>query len=150
MNIQINKNDIKIIKLGDKKYPQKLLHIYSPPHVLYVLGNDQILNNKSVAIIGCRQCSNYGRKVSFDLARQFSVKGINVVSGFARGIDTYAHKGVVREKGKTIAVLGCGLDVIYPKENLELYWQIIKYGGAIITEYPLGTRPEKKSFSSKK
>ncbi len=148
MNIKLNTNQIKEIKLGERGYPEKLLHIYSPPKVLYVLGNEKILNEPSIAIIGCRNCTEYGKKVSSYFAGEFAKRGINVISGFARGIDTCAHEATLGF-GKTIAVLGCGLDVIYPSENLELYKDIIKSGGAIITEYPLGTQPLKQHFPAR-
>lgn len=160
MNIKLNKNQIKEIKIGESSYPKKLLHIYAPPKILYVLGNEKILNEPSISIIGCRQSSEYGRKVSSYFATEFAKRGINVISGLARGIDTYAHKGVVNTLqltsnqaitnfGNTIAVLGCGLDIIYPLENLELYKEIIKNGGAIVTEYPLGTLPLKQHFPAR-
>ena len=148
MNIKLNTSQIKEIKLGESCYPEKLLHIYSPPKVLYVLGNEKILNEPSIAIIGCRSCTEYGKKVSGYFAREFAKRGINVISGFARGIDTCAHQGAVNFS-KTIAVLGCGLDVIYPSENLELYKDIIKSGGAIITEHPLGIQPLKQHFPAR-
>lgn len=158
MNIKLNKSQIKEIKLGESLYPEKLLHIYAPPKVLYVLGNEKILNKKSISIIGCRICSEYGEKNSFYFAQEFTKKGINVISGLARGIDTYAHKGAINvvknsknkeNLGNTIAVLGCGLDVIYPTENFEVYKQIIINGGAVITEYPLGTEPLKHHFPAR-
>lgn len=147
MNIKLNQ--IKKIRIGDKNYPEKLLHIYAPPQELYVLGDEHILNDKSIAIIGCRDCSEYGKKVSYLFAQEFANKNINVISGLARGIDTYAHKGAIVKNGKTIAVLGCGLDIIYPPENRNLYFEIIKKGGAIITEYPLGTKPLKHNFPAR-
>lgn len=156
MNIKLNKKQIKTINIGDSDYPEKLLYIYNPPKQIYVLGNETILKEKSIAIIGCRACSEYGKKVSYNFAKEFTKRNVNVISGLARGIDTYAHKGtidVIKRNinnkdgiGKTIAVLGCGLDVIYPPENQELYKQIIQSGGAIITEYPLGTMPMKQHF----
>lgn len=149
MNIKLDQNQIKMINIRSEKYPEKLRHIYAPPQVLYVLGNEKILNDKSISIIGCRECSQYGKKVAYDFAKGFAKRNIIVISGLARGIDTYAHKGSVDVKGKTIAVLGCGLDVIYPPENKELYQQIIKNGGAIISEYPLKSKPEKHHFPAR-
>lgn len=167
MNIKINTSKIKEVKIGDSIYPKKLLHIYAPPKILYVLGNETLLNQPSISVIGCRQCTEYGKKVSKYFAEEFSKRGINVISGLAKGIDTYAHQGVIstlqstkniwnntskgtmNNLGNTIAVLGCGLDVIYPAENIELYKQIIQNGGAIITEYPLGTAPLKQHFPAR-
>ena len=149
MNIRINQNEIKVIKIGERSYPKKLQYIYAPPKILYVLGNDKILNHEAIAMIGCRDCSEYGKKVAYQFAQAFAKKDVIVISGLARGIDTYAHKGVVSAKGKTIAILGCGLDVIYPPENIELYKQILQNDGAIISEYPLGEKPLKQHFPAR-
>lgn len=160
MNIKIDQSQIRKIKIGESMYPKKLLHIYAPPRVLYLLGNEKILNQASISIIGCRECSEYGKKVSYYFATEFAKRGINVISGLAKGIDTYAHQGVenilknpserIRKNiGNTIAVLGCGLDVIYPAENEGLYKQILQNGGAIITEYPIGTAPLKQHFPAR-
>ena len=146
MNINLDKSRIKIIKIEDKNYPEKLKNIYNPPKVLYVLGNEKILNETTIAIVGSRDCTKYGAQNAYKFAHEISKRNICVISGFARGIDAYAHKGALLEKGKTIAVLGCGLDIIYPSENFELYKKIVQVGGAIITEYPLGTKPEKYHF----
>ncbi len=146
MNINLDKSRIKIIKIEDKNYPEKLKNIYNPPKVLYVLGNEKILNETTIAIVGSRDCTKYGAQNAYKFAYEISKRNIGVISGFARGIDAYAHKGALLEKGKTIAVLGCGLDIIYPSENFELYKKIVQVGGAIITEYPLGTKPEKYHF----
>ena len=105
-----------------------------------------MLNQKSIAIIGCRECTRYGAENAYKFGYELAKENICVISGFAKGIDTYSHKGAVSAKGKTIAVLGCGLDIIYPPENIELYKQILIKGGAIISEYPLGSKPEKYHF----
>lgn len=139
--IKIEKIDMK-----NRYYPQMLKKIYSPPKELYVIGNKEILNMSCVAIVGCRECSQYGRKVAEKFAYELSKRGLVIVSGLAKGIDSFAHIGTVYAKGKTIAVLGSGLDNIYPKENVELARKIVEYGGCIISEYPLGTKPEKKNF----
>lgn len=149
MNIQINPSKIKTITKLDKNYPEKLKHIYHPPEKLYVLGNETVLNNASVAIIGCRDCSEYGKIVSRKFAQELAQKELIIISGFARGVDTYAHQGVVSIGKRTIAVLGCGLDIVYPSENKELYKQILQNGGAIISEYPLGTLPLKQNFPAR-
>ncbi len=149
MQINLKKDKIKTITLGDEDYPEKLKYIYAKPQRLYVLGNEKLLNEKSIAIIGCREATEYGLKNAYKFAYELAQKGVCVISGFARGIDTYSHKGAVAAKGKTIAVLGCGLDIVYPPENVELYKQIIVNGGAIITEYPLGSKPEKQHFPAR-
>lgn len=147
MSIELNK--IKIIKLGEKNYPEKLKNIYAKPQILYALGNIELLNSKSIAIIGCRQCSEYGKKNAFKFAYQLAKNGICVISGLARGIDTFAHWGALKANGSTIAVMGSGLNEIYPPENIELYEQILKKNGAIITEYPLNSKPERYHFPAR-
>ena len=149
MQINLKKDKIKTIILGDENYPEKLKYIYGNPQRLYVLGNEKLLNEKSIAIIGCREATRYGLKNAYKFAYELAKRGICIISGFARGIDTYAHKGAVAVKGKTIAVLGCGLDIVYPSENIELYKQIIVNNGAIITEYPIGIKPEKHHFPTR-
>lgn len=139
---------IEEIHIGDKLYPEQLRNIYNPPLKLYVLGNKELFKNKGVAIVGTRKATEYGKKVALQLSQNLSEKGINIISGLALGIDTYAHLGTLQEKsmGKTIAVLGGGLDKIYPKQNIELARKIVRSGGCIISEYSLGTKPEKLNF----
>jgi DNA processing protein len=140
------KNNIDIISITDKEYPQILKEIYDAPISLYIRGNKNILNDDALAIIGCRECTSYGRNITKQLAYDIAKNKINIVSGLAKGIDAIAHKGAILSGGKTIAVLGNGLDIIYPSENIPLAKEIIKTGGAIISEYPLGTKPEKQNF----
>lgn len=142
-------NEIKIIPIENSKYPKLLRQIYDPPKVLYVKGNAEILNDTSVAIIGCREASEYGINCSEYFSYNLAKAGINIVSGLARGIDSFAHIGALKAKGKTIAVVACGLDIVYPKENIILEEQIIKNDGAIISEYPLNTKPERHHFPSR-
>lgn len=144
----VNKN-IQCITIKDTKYPEKLRHIYAPPQSLYVIGDINILNEKGIAIIGCRNCSKYGAEKAYQFGCELSKKGVNVISGLARGIDTFGHKGAIKGEGKTIAVLGSGLDTIYPPENKKLCREIIERGGAIITEYPNGTQPLKYHFPAR-
>ena len=129
------------LHITDENYPSKLKNIYDVPSILYVLGNVEILNNIGVSIIGSRRCTRYGIEMSQKFAYLLSKHNINIISGLARGIDTNAHIGSLKAKGKTIAVLGSGLDNVYPPENKELAKKILNYGGAIISEYPLGTKP---------
>lgn len=139
---------IEEIKIESEDYPKQLKYIYDNPSKLYVLGNKEILSQKGIAIVGTRKATEYGKKVAFKFSKELSEKGINIISGLALGIDTYAHLGTLQPNciGKTIAVLGSGLDEIYPRRNIELARQIIKCGGCIVSEFPIGTKPEKKHF----
>jgi len=140
------KNNVDIISINDSEYPEILRNIYDPPLSLYIRGNKKILNDDCIAIVGCRVCSQYGRNVAKELAYNISKHNINIVSGLAKGIDGVAHEGAIVAGGKTIAVLGNGLDTIYPLENVTLAKEILKTGGAIISEYPLGESPKKQNF----
>ena len=140
------KNNIDIVFIDDDDYPRILKEIYDAPVSMYVRGNKDILNNFNLAIIGCRDATEYGKKVAQQLSFNLSKNNINIVSGLARGIDSMAHLGTIYAKSKTIAVLGNGLDIVYPKENFYLAEKIIENGGAIITEYPIGTKPDKMNF----
>lgn len=140
------KNSIDIISIQDEEYPEILKNIYDPPLYLYIRGNKKILKENAIAIVGCRECTQYGKKVAWELAYNIAKQNINIVSGLAKGIDGVAHKSAVVANGRTIAVLGNGLDIIYPSENIMLATEILKSGGAIISEYPLGERPQKQNF----
>lgn len=139
---------IEEISIDSKYYPEQLKQIYDAPIKLYVLGNKEILKHKGIAIVGARNASEYGRKVTLQFSRKLSENGINIISGLALGIDTCAHLGTLQNtsKGKTIAVLGGGINKIYPKQNIELARNIIKRGGCIISEYPAESKPEKINF----
>jgi DNA processing protein len=145
----MNKNKIEIITYFDNEYPYRLKEIYDPPIVLFLKGNKNILNNYGLSIIGCRQASLYGENVAKNLAYNLGINNINVISGLARGIDSCAHIGCLKAKGLTIAVVGCGLDIVYPNENKNLFNQIISSGGAVISEYVVGTKPIAKNFPAR-
>lgn len=140
---------MKVIYQAEKNYPEKLRRIYAPPVKLYLLGDETILNKPSIAIIGCRQASDYGKKVAFRFAYELARQGIVVISGLARGIDTCSHLGSVKANGQTIAVLGSGFGHIYPKENKGLCREIIQKGGAILTEYAPESKPERMHFPAR-
>lgn len=140
---------MNIIYYNDDRYPEKLRRIYAPPQKLYIIGNDKILNEKGIAIIGCRKPSKYGIEMAYKFAYGLSKRGIKVISGLARGIDSYSHLGAVHAKGKTIGVLGSGLNNIYPSENKKLCLEIIKNGGAIITEYEPKEKPLAMNFPAR-
>ncbi len=137
---------IEIITRQDKDYPEKLKQIYDPPQILYLQGNREILNQNSIAIVGSRMCSPYGKKMTEKLAYELAQKNIVIISGLASGIDSHAHKGTLQAGGKTIGVLGCGLDRTYPAENQNLAKEILLNKGAIISEYVIGTKPMAINF----
>lgn len=132
---------IKEINIDDVLYPQNLLEIQNPPKKLFVLGDEKILNNQSISIIGSRNCTTYGAKIAKSFANKLALNGVTIVSGMANGIDTYAHIGAIEAEGKTIAVLGSGFNNIFPSK--EIFNLILKNGGTIITEY----EPNVKVFS---
>lgn len=136
----------KKICIEDSGYPEVLKKIPNPPKQLYVLGDERVLNEKSIAIIGSRVCTQEGAKIAEDFAKALSRKGICIVSGMAQGIDTAAHIGALKTGGKTIAVLGGGFKHIFPKENEKLFSRIIENGGAVVCEYDENTKPEAKRF----
>ena len=137
---------MKVIIQKDENYPKRLLQIQNPPKKLYVEGNEKLLNQDAIAIVGTRNCTKYGEKCASKFARELSKKGICIVSGLARGIDSTAHMNSMEQEGKTIAVLGSGFNHIYPKENQYLYQKIIENGGCIVTEYPPETPVDKAKF----
>lgn len=134
------------INITDEIYPTKLKKIKNPPKKLYLRGNLELLQNNSIGIVGSRECTNYGFYKAYEFAKELSKKGICVISGLAQGIDTAAHLGAMHQKGRTIAVLGTGLNKIYPKENEILAESIIKNGGLIISEYGLYGERKSENF----
>ncbi len=138
--------EIKIINKEDKKYPQKLLQIKNPPEQLYVLGDESLLNKQSIAIVGSRDCTQYGHEQAKRFAKELAKENICIVSGMAIGIDGAAHIGAKGEMGKTIAVLGCGFNHIFPEENEDLFYEILEEGGCIISEYEPDVEPNSKYF----
>jgi len=128
------------ISENDENYPRNLLKLRNHPKKLYVMGNPKILNNKSVAMVGSRDNTSYGEYYARNFSKVLSKRGITVVSGLAIGIDSICHETAIKEKGKTIAVIGSGFNNMYPLENIELSKHIIENGGAIVSEYP----PEKE------
>ncbi len=136
-----------ILILDDGSYPYLLREIADPPITLYVKGDWQAcLDAPCIAVVGSRRCSTYGKNASEMLSRDLASNGVTIVSGFARGIDSAAHLGAIAGKGRTIAVLGTGIDQVYPKENVKLAEQILANGGAIVSQFPLGTPPLKENF----
>lgn len=146
---KMKKEEIELITIQDKRYPIKLKELYDKPISLYIKGNIEILKQFSLAMIGCRENSQYGKQVAKTIAKELGKKGIITVSGLARGIDSISHEATLQAGGKTIAVIGSGIDTIYPYENINLSKEIIKKGGSIISEYTLGTKPEKLHFPAR-
>lgn len=142
------KGGIKIekIDINSKYFPEKLIKIKNPPQVLYTEGNLELLNSYSIAIIGSRACSIDGIRLAKIFANDLANQGLTIVSGMAVGIDSAAHIGTLEAKGKTIAVLGCGFNNIFPKENLKLFNEIIESGGLIVSEYPPDIVADSKKF----
>jgi DNA processing protein len=142
------KHNIKMINIFDDKYPNNLKQIYDPPIALYYKGKFQI-NDFTIAIVGSRRTTNYGSFSAKKLSYELSIRGVQIVSGLARGIDSIAHEGCLDAGGKTIAVLGCGLDNIYPPENTRLFEDIINSDGLGISEYPPGMPPLQHNFPAR-
>lgn len=136
---------VRILTLVDAEYPALLREIEDPPLVLYVRGETSIDPARAIAVVGTRRSTRYGSLVAARLASQLAMKGITVVSGLAAGTDAAAHQGVLDVGGRTIAVMGCGVDRVYPRRNQALYDGIVETG-TVISEYPLGTRPAKWTF----
>ena len=141
----IRENNVNLLTLEDKEYPDQLREIFDPPSLLYVKGQIKKEDEHSVAIVGTRHPTRYGKLTAERLAFELGALGVTVVSGMARGIDTFSHEGALSVGGRSIAVFGSGLDVVYPPENREIMEKIID-NGAIISEFPMGTRPEKQNF----
>lgn len=137
---QLEKKDIHFICIDDEEYPDRLKHISYYPYSLYYKGDINELNRPSVAIVGARSCTKYGAKNAKEIGFELAAGGINVISGLAHGIDSYGLWGAVEGQGYSVAVMGCGADVCYPRENIELYERILERG-CIISEYPIGRQP---------
>ena len=136
-----------VIAQGDPDYPENLAEIYDPPMLLYVKGQIKPDDKRAIAIVGSRHTTHYGLEAAKKLGYQLAYAGVVVVSGLARGIDTAAHQGALAARGRTIAVLGCGINIIYPPENKSLYDKIVESGGAVVTEYPFNSPPDAQNFA---
>ncbi|HEY4900719.1 MAG TPA: DNA-processing protein DprA [Terriglobales bacterium] len=136
----------RIVAQDDPEFPKRLYEIYDPPLVLYVSGNTEVVNKYGLAVIGTRHPTPYGTGMAERLACDLAARGLVIVSGMARGIDSAAHRGALNAHGQTVAIWGTGVDVPYPKENQKLAAQILATGGAILSEFPLGTFPAPQNF----
>ena len=137
---------IVMLAFDDPSYPPRLKEIYDPPLILYVRGEPEILSKPGIAMVGTRHPTPYGIGMAERLACDLAIQGLVIISGMARGVDTASHRGAITAKGKTVAVFGTGVDVIYPKENSRLSEQILGVGGALISEFPLGTFGAPQNF----
>jgi len=142
---EIQGKGVKVVTLEDADYPFGLKNIYDPPPVLFIKGDILKTDEKALAIVGTRKASRYGLETAQKLAYELAALGITIVSGMAEGIDTAAHMGALAAKGRTLAVFGCGVDVIYPKDNKILADEIAQ-SGALVSEFPIGAGTEKGNF----
>ncbi|MCB0282131.1 MAG: DNA-protecting protein DprA [Calditrichae bacterium] len=142
----LKEHNAQVLTFWDESYPDRLKKIYDPPAFLFVKGDISLLNNKAFAIVGTRVPSSYGKAITEQFARELILgHNLTIISGFARGVDTVAHTTALKNNGKTIAVLGNGLDVIYPPENKKIYDDFLK-NGLFISEYPFNTKPDAGNF----
>jgi len=138
--------NVKVISLDDSAYPSQLKQIYDPPLILYVRGDDAVISQPGIALVGTRHPTPYGLGMAERLSCDLAARGLVIFSGMARGVDTAGHRGALVGKGKTVAVFGTGVDVTYPKENTRLMDQILAAGGAVISEFPMGTFAAPQNF----
>ncbi len=136
----------KLVTPVDEDYPERLREIFDPPTMLWIRGDSALLARPGIAVVGTRHPTPYGTGMAEMLSRDLAAHGLVILSGMARGVDTAAHRGALSVQGKTVAVWGTGIDVIYPKENKRLAEQILECGGAILSEYPMGTFPAPQNF----
>ena len=143
----VRKLGADLLILDDGVYPELLREIYDPPITLYVKGAwEACLEQPCIAVVGSRRCSTYGQNAALMLARDLAQRGVTVVSGFARGIDAAAHRGALEAGGRTVAVLGTGMGEFYPRDHKRLADEILDRGGAVVTQFPLGTPPVAENF----
>ena len=146
---RLEKSGMKAVTRLSEDYPAPLANIYDPPSTLYMLGDCDLNSDRMFSVVGSRRSTSEGQKTASDFAEQLCREGVTIVSGMAQGIDSFAHSGALLGMGPTVAVLGCGADVIYPPENAELYHRILDNGGAVISEYMPGIQPSKGSFPAR-
>ena len=148
---KIDEYKMDVTTFLDKDFPSILNHIYNPPAILFMRGNRAILDKRlnRIALVGARRCSLYGRNVARMLGKELGKYSTIIVSGGARGIDTHGHEGLLASQGYGIVVMGCGLDIAYPRENTKLFDRILQNNGLLISEYPPGTPPSAKHFPAR-
>ena len=138
----------RLVKKGDPEYPVLLAHITGAPKILYYRGDLSVLNGRTIALVGARKATDYGRWAATTLARHYGEQGVIIVSGMAEGIDTCAHMGALESGAPTVAVMGCGLDICYPSRNERLRGRILDTG-LLLSEYPDGTHPDRYTFPAR-
>ena len=143
---KLNKEKAFIVTTYDDDYPRKLLEINGAPCILYVMGSLENINNLSIAVVGSRKATAYGKWAAEKLTKELSELGVNIISGLAVGIDSVAHKTALKCGAKTTGVIACGIDIVYPKINEHLYNEIADKGGAVLTEYTFGMQPMPNNF----
>jgi len=141
----LDQHKVRVLTINDESYPENLKTIHDPPPVLYFKGNIIKQDKNSISIVGSRKATYYGKMVAENLSKDLALAGLTIISGMARGIDTAAHRGALSVNGRTIAVWGCGIDLIYPPENRRLAKEI-EESGAVITEFSFSTLPESQNF----
>ena len=148
---KIDEYKMDVTTFLDKDFPSILNHIYNPPAILFMRGNRALLDKRlnRIALVGARRCSLYGRNVARMLGKELGKYSTIIVSGGARGIDTHGHEGLLASLGYGIVVMGCGLDIVYPRENTKLFDRILQNNGLILSEYPPGTPPSAKHFPAR-
>ena len=148
---KIDEYKMDVTTFLDKDFPSILNHIYNPPAILFMRGNRALLDKRlnRIAIVGARRCSLYGRNVARMLGKELGKYSTIIVSGGARGIDTHGHEGLLASQGYGIVVMGCGLDIVYPRENTKLFDRILQNKGLLLSEYPPGTPPSAKHFPAR-
>ena len=148
---KIDEYKMDVTTFLDKDFPSILNHIYNPPAILFMRGNRALLDKRlnRIAIVGARRCSLYGRNVARMLGKELGKYSTIIVSGGARGIDTHGHEGLLASLGYGIVVMGCGLDIVYPRENTKLFDRILQNNGLLVSEYPPGTPPSAKHFPAR-
>src|SRR6202051_1464703 len=137
---------VSVVCMDDSTYPAQLKQIYDPPLDLYVRGNVETISQPGIAVVGTRHPTPYGLGMAERLACDLASRGLVIFSGLARGVDAAAHRGAINAKGKTVAVFGTGVDIIYPKENTRLTEQLVTLGGALISEFPMNTFAAPQNF----
>lgn len=138
-------NRIEVIEKDDKQFPWYLANMDGGPEKLYFIGDWSLLGRTAVAVVGARNCSEYGRQSALEIGRTLGYNGVVTISGMARGIDGFAHRGALRSGGGTVAVLGCGADICYPASNKKLYEEICRTG-LVVSQFPPGTGPKPWQF----